>query len=193
MEALKVDDLYSLEQYHKIRGEFRAKVLEHKKHRQVPLGPNATLYFEDRLTMQYQVQEMLRIERIFESDAIEEELAAYNPLIPDGSNFKATFMIEFPDVEERRKALARLVGIEDRLYLEVEGGGRVEGIADEDLERSAEDKTSAVHFVRFELTPEMRQAIKNGASFKFGCTHPEYVHESVVPDEVAAALRNDLD
>jgi len=193
MERLKVSDLYSLEQYHKVRPEFRAKVLEHKKQRQLPLGPNAMFYFEDRLTMQYQVQEMLRIERIFESEAIEEELAAYNPLIPDGSNFKATFMIEFPDVEERRKALARLVGIEDHLYLEVEGAGRVDGIADEDLERSAEDKTSAVHFVRFELTPEMKQAVKNGASFKFGCTHPEYVHETVVTKEVAEALLHDLD
>ena len=193
MERLKVSDLYSVEQYHKVRPEFRAKGLEHKKQRQLPLGPNAMFYFEDRLTMQYQVQEMLRIERIFESEAIEEELAAYNPLIPDGSNFKATFMIEFPDVEERRKALARLVGIEDHLYLEVEGAGRVDGIADEDLERSADDKTSAVHFVRFELTPEMKQAVKSGASFKLGCTHPEYVYEAVVPKEVAASLQRDLD
>src|SRR5690606_27735919 len=129
MEGLKVSDLYTLEQYHKVRAEFRAKVLEHKKRRQLGLGPNATLYFEDRLTMQYQVQEMLRIERIFESEAIEEELAAYNPLIPDGTNFKATFMIEYPDVDERRQALEQLAGIEDHLYLEVEGVGRVNAIA----------------------------------------------------------------
>jgi len=193
MEALKVSDLYSLEEYHKIRDEFRKKVFAHKKHRQVPLGPNATLYFEDRLTMQYQVQEMLRIERIFETEAIEEELAAYNPLIPDGSNFKATFMIEFPDVEERRKALVRLVGIEDDLYVEVEGVGRVAGIADEDLERTQEGKTSAVHFVRFELTPEMKDAIERGAPLKFGCEHPEYRYETVVTGETAESLKRDLD
>lgn len=193
MEPLKVSELYSLEEYHKVRADFRAKVLEHKKNRQVPLGPNATFYFEDRLTMQYQVQEMLRIERIFESEAIEDELSAYNPLIPDGSNFKATFMIEFPEVEERRKALARLSGIEDRVYVEVDGAGRASGVADEDLERTDEEKTSAVHFVRFELTPEMKRAIKDGAPFKFGCDHPEYAHESVVGPEVAEALRRDLD
>src|SRR5690554_2728069 len=193
MEALKVSDLYTLEQYHKIRDEFRKKVFAHKKHRQVPLGPNATLYFEDRLTMQYQVQEMLRIERIFETEAIEEELAAYNPLIPDGSNFKATFMIEFPDVEERRKALVRLAGIEDDLYVEVEGVGRMAGIADEDLERTQEGKTSAVHFVRFELSPEMKDAIKGGAPIKFGCEHPEYRYETVVTGETAESLRRDLD
>jgi len=193
MEALKVSDLYTLEQYHKIRKEFRAKVLEHKKLRQVPLGPNATLFFEDRLTMQYQVQEMLRIERIFETEAIEEELEAYNPLIPDGSNLKATFMIEFPDVEERRKALVRFAGIEDDLYLEVEGVGRVAGIADEDLERTEGGKTSAVHFVRFELPPEMKDAIKRGATFKIGCEHPEYRYETVVPEKTAESLRGDLD
>ncbi len=192
MEALKVSDLYTLEQYHKARNEFRAKVLEHKKNRQVPLGPNATLYFEDRLTIQYQVQEMLRIERIFESEAIEEELAAYTPLIPDGSNFKATFMIEFPDAEERRLALMRFAGIEDDLYLEVDGERSV-GIADEDLERTDEGKTSAVHFVRFELSSGMKDAVKRGASFKLGSEHPEYVHETVVSAAVADALRRDLD
>lgn len=193
MEALKVSDLYSLEQYHAMREEFRAKVLEHKKHRKLPLGPNATLYFEDRLTMQYQVQEMLRIERIFEKEAIEDELSAYNPLIPDGSNFKATFMIEYPDVEERREALVRLAGIEDHLYVVVEGAGEMQAIADEDLERSDEGKTSAVHFVRFELTPEMKDAVKRGVPFKFRCTHPEYRHESVVPADVAESLKRDLD
>ena len=192
MEALKVSDLYGLEQYHKIRSEFRAKVLEHKKDRQVAIGPNATLYFEDRLTIQYQVQEMLRIERIFESEAIEEELTAYNPLIPNGSNFKATFMIEFPDAEERRKALVRLAGIEDDLYVEVDGIGRIAAIADEDLERTEDGKTAAVHFVRFELSPEMKDAIRRGASFKFGCENPEYVHETVVSGATAESLKRDL-
>ena len=191
MDVLKVSDLYGLEQYHKARADFRAKVLEHKKNRQVPLGPNATLYFEDRLTIQYQVQEMLRIERIFESEAIEEELAAYNPLIPDGSNFKATFMIEFPDPEERRLALIRFAGIEDDLYLEVEGERSI-GIADEDLERTDEGKTSAVHFVRFELSTAMTEAVKRGASLRFGSEHPEYVHQTEVSAAVADALRRDL-
>jgi len=193
MEALKVTDLYSLEQYHKIRHEFRAKVLAHKRHRHVSVGPNATLYFEDRLTMQYQIQEMLRVERIFESEAIEEELSAYNPLIPDGSNFKATFMIEIPDVDERRRALEQLAGIEDHVYVEAEGGERVFAIADEDLERTSEGKTSAVHFLRFELDPKTKQAIRGGAAFRFGCDHPRYAHESAVPREVAASLSADLD
>ena len=193
MEKLRPSDLLSLEQYHRERAAFRSKVLEHKQKRQIAVGPNATLSFEDRLTMQYQVQEMLRIERIFETEAIEEELAAYNPLIPDGSNFKATFMIEFPDVEERRKALVRFAGIEDDLYLEVDGVGRVAGIADEDLERSDDEKTSAVHFVRFELSPEMKDAIKRGASFKFGSEHPEYRYETVVTGETAQSLIRDLD
>ena len=193
MEALKVSDLYSLEQYHKIRDEFRAKVLAHKRHRQVSIGPNATLYFEDRLTMQYQVQEMLRVERIFEPEAIEEELSAYNPLIPDGGNFKATFMIEFPDAEERRRALEQLAGIEDHVYVEADGCERVFAVADEDLERTSEGKTSAVHFLRFELDSKTKQAIRGGAPFKFGCNHPRYVHENVVPREVAASLGADLD
>lgn len=193
MEGLKLSDLYSLEQYHKVRGEFRAKVMAHKQKRQLPLGPNATLYFEDRLTMHYQVQEMLRAERIFEAEAIEEELAAYNPLIPDGTNFKATFMIEYPDVEERRRALAQLAGIEGHVYVEVEGRPRVAAIADEDLERTSEDKTSAVHFLRFELDDDTREAVRNGAPFKFGCDHPRYTFETPVPPEVAASLRGDLD
>jgi len=163
MATLQVGDLYTLEEYHQVRPELRAKVLAHKKHRQVPLGPNATLYFEDRLTMQYQIQEMLRIERIFESEAIEDELNAYNPLIPDGSNFKATFMVEFPEVEERREALKRLAGLEDHVYIEVEGCERAYAVADEDMERTSEGKTSAVHFLRFELEPPMKQALRGGA------------------------------
>ena len=151
MQKLTPDDLLPLERYHKERPRMRAEVLAHKRHRQAPIGPNLTLYFEDRLTMQYQVQEMLRAERIFESEAIAEELAAYNPLIPDGTNLKATMMLEYPDVAERRPALERLKGVENSVYLEVGTLGRVFAHADEDLERSDETKTSAVHFLRFEL------------------------------------------
>lgn len=193
MATLKVSDLFSLEQYHRQRSDFRARVLAHKKNRQVALGPNATLYFEDRLTIQYQVQEMLRIERIFETEAIEEELAAYNPLIPDGSNLKATFMIEFPDVEERREALEKLAGIEDTIYAEVEGHGRVVAVADEDLERTNEGKTSAVHFLRFELDAAAKSALKSGASLKLGSAHPEYRHEVEVSPAVRDALAADLE
>ena len=154
MKHLSREELYSLEQYAEARPAFREKVLEHKKNRRLDLGTNAALYFEDRLTMQYQVQEMLRIEKIFEADGIAEELDAYNPLIPDGSNWKATFMIEFPEVEIRQQMLAQLVGIEDRVYVHVADFERVYAIADEDLERADEQKTSAVHFLRFELPPE---------------------------------------
>jgi hypothetical protein len=154
MQKLTRDDLYSLEKYSELRDEFRNQVLSHKRNRRVELGTNAALYFEDRLTMQYQVQEMLRIERIFEAAGINDELEAYNPLIPDGSNWKATFMVEFPDVEERRAMLGQLIGIENKVYVQVEGFDRVFAIADEDLERSDEKKTSAVHFMRFELSPE---------------------------------------
>jgi hypothetical protein len=193
MNRLKVADLYSLEEYHRLRPEFRAKVLEHKKKRQLAVGPNATLYFEDRLTMQYQVQEMLRIERIFEREAIEEELAAYNPLIPDGSNLKATFMMEFGDAAERREALVLLRGIEDRVYLTVDGFERVQAIADEDLERSSEDKTSAVHFLRFELTAPMRAAAKSGAKLRFSIEHSEYRHAVEAGDALRKSLAADLD
>jgi hypothetical protein len=195
MKQLQVSDLYSLEEYHKVRSDFRTKVLQHKRNRQVALGPNATLYFEDRLTMQYQVQEMLRIERIFEAEAIEEELSAYNPLIPDGSNLKATFMIEFPDVEERRQKLQHLGGIEDQVYVQVRGFDRVLAHADEDLERSSDDgKTSAVHFVRFELTQEMIAALKQGAALGMGVTHPNYAQEIEAVDEgVRQSLVADLD
>ena len=154
MNKLSRDDLFSLEQYAEARPAFREKVLEHKKNRRLDLGTNAALYFEDRLTMQYQVQEMLRIERIFEADGINEELEAYNPLIPDGTNWKATFMVEFPDIAERKAMLTQLVGIEDRVYVHVADFERVYAIADEDLERADDEKTSAVHFLRFELPPE---------------------------------------
>ncbi|MDH5455117.1 MAG: DUF3501 family protein [Gammaproteobacteria bacterium] len=194
MQKLTRNHLYSLEQYAELRPEFREKVMAHKKDRRLMLGTNATLYFEDRLTMQYQVQEMLRIERIFEADGINEELDAYNPLIPDGSNWKATFMIEFPDVAERQQMLSRLVGIEDRVYVQVADFDRVYPIADEDLERDNEEKTSAVHFLRFELQPEQVAALKNGAALVAGIDHDNYrVEISPVPANIRESLVNDLD
>jgi hypothetical protein len=191
---LSREDLFSLEQYAEARPAFREKVLAHKKNRRLDLGTNAALYFEDRLTMQYQVQEMLRIEKIFEADGILEELDAYNPLIPDGSNWKATFMVEFPEVEERKAMLAQLVGIEDRVYMQVADFDRVYPIADEDLERDTEDKTSAVHFLRFEFPPEQVQALKNGASLIAGIDHENYrVEVSPVPDNIRESLVADFD
>ena len=178
--ALNREDLYSLEEYARIRPDFRRRVMEHKRNRRVPLGPHATLYFEDRMTMHYQVQEMLRAERIFEAEGIEEELQAYNPLIPDGTNLKATFMIEYEDAEERRQALAKLLGVENRVWLRVDGFDPVAPVADEDLERSTEDKTSSVHFLRFEFSDEMISALKQGAGLSAGCEHPE-LSESLSP------------
>ena len=192
MDKLVRADLFSLERYHEVRSEFRARVLAHKRLRQVPIGPDATLYFEDRLTVQYQIQEMLRVERIFEADAIEEELAAYNPLIPDGANLKATFMIEYADPDERRLMLGRLTGIEDRVWTEA-GADRVFAIADEDLDRATVDKTSAVHFLRFELPGRMRSAIADGAAMRFGIDHREYRHERTLTGDPRAALIADLD
>lgn len=171
--SLSRTDLFPLEQYHTERAAFRAKVLEHKSHRHVALGPNATLYFEDALTIQYQIQEMLRVEKIFEAEAIQEELEAYNPLIPDGDNWKATFMIEYGDEEERRVALQKLVGVEDKIWMQVAGHERIFGIADEDLERSREEKTSAVHFMRFQLDGPMVSSAKNGAGIGCGVAHHE--------------------
>lgn len=193
MQKLTRDDLMSLEQYAEARREFRDKVLEHKRNRRIGLGTNAALYFEDRLTMQYQVQEMLRIERIFEADGIREELDAYNPLIPDGSNWKATFMVEFPDIEERREMLKRLVDIEDKVWLRVDGHDKVYPIADEDLERDDETKTSAVHFLRFELDADMISALKAGSGLAAGIDHPNYqVEVPSVPDNVRDSLVADL-
>jgi len=189
MRKLEASDLMGLEAYHKSRLAFREKVMAHKRDRRVAVGPNATLYFEDRLTIQYQVQEMLRIERIFESEAIEEELQAYVPLIPDGSNLKATFMVEFADPEERRGELARLVGIEDKVYIQVSGCDRVYAIADEDLERATDEKTSAVHFLRFELTAPMKLALQSGAELSIGIDHSNYPHLVVA---IPAAARNSL-
>jgi hypothetical protein len=193
MRRLGVEDLYSLEQYHGLRAAFRKRVLAHKRTRQVEIGPIVTLYFEDRLTIQYQVQEMLRIERIFEREAIEEELAAYNPLIPDGANLKATFMIEVPDPDERRRELVRLGGIEHRLYARVDSLDPMFAIADEDLERTSEGKTAAVHFVRFELGTAGSERLKSGAGLSFGFDAPEYAHVTVLTDAQRSALVADLD
>jgi hypothetical protein len=193
MQKLTADDLLSLELYHKERPRMRAEVLAHKRHRQAAIGANLTLYFEDRMTMQYQVQEMLRAERIFESEAIAEELEAYNPLIPDGTNLKATMMLEYPDVAERRTALERLKGIENCVYLEVGTLGRVFAYADEDLERSDDTKTSAVHFLRFELDAGMRVALKAGAALVLGVDHENYRHELSASPELRKSLAADFD
>jgi len=187
------DELMSLEQYAEKRGEFRQQVLDHKKHRQVPLGPNATLYFEDRLTLLYQIQEMLRIEKVFEADGINEELEAYNPLIPDGRNFKATFMIEYPDAQVRAAQLEKMVGIEDLVWMQIGDNDKVWSIADEDLERSTETKTSAVHFLRFDISEDMAQALKSGVEWKMGVQHPVYTFDLAIEDDTRASLLNDLD
>ena len=192
MSKLTHENLYSLEEYARIRNDFRNKVIDHKKNRRVAIGDHAALYFEDQLTMQYQVQEMLRIERIFEADGIQDELDVYNPLIPDGMNWKATFMVEYGDVEERRRALANLIGIERALWVQVEGFERVSPITNEDLERETEDKTSAVHFVRFELTPEMAAAVKQGAAIRAGIAHPPYSEETLLAAEIRDSLAGDL-
>ena len=194
MEKLTRESLFSLEKYAEVRSDFRAEVMAHKRDRRLPLGTNAALYFEDRLTMQYQVQEMLRIERIFEASGIAEELDAYNPLIPDGDNWKATFMVEFPDVAERKAMLQKLVGIEDRVWMQIDEFDRIRPIADQDLERDTEDKTSAVHFLEFRLPPEQIQALKDGASLAAGIDHENYrVDVRPVPENVRTSLLNDLD
>jgi hypothetical protein len=190
---IKRDSLMSLETYARERNAFRDKVLEHKKRRTVRLGENLTLLFEDELTIRYQVQEMLRVERIFEEAGIQGELEAYNPLIPDGGNWKATMLIEYPDAQERRRMLARLKGVERRVWVQVEGCARVHAVADEDLERENEEKTSSVHFLRFELDETMRAKLKQGARLAIGVDHPEYraVLDPVAGD-VQAALAGDL-
>jgi Protein of unknown function (DUF3501) len=176
MDKLSVSDLFSLERYAKERPAFRARVLEHKRDRQLNVGPHVTWLFEDRLTVQYQVQEMLRAERIFEPEGIEDELGSYNPLIPDGGNWKVTLLIEFPDEAERRRQLAQLKGIEDRCWVQVGGYERVLAIADEDLERENEEKTSAVHFLRFELAAPMIASLRAGAELGVGIDHDRYRH-----------------
>jgi hypothetical protein len=189
---LKRSDLMSLEQYSQQRSDFRSKVIAHKKHRRVGIGPHLFLYFEDRLTIQYQVQEMLRIEKIFETAGIEEELDAYNPLIPDGHNLKATAMLEYQDVDERKRQLALLKGVEDQVWLRVEGFDPVFAISNEDLERSNSEKTSAVHFMRFELTPQMIAALSKGAALKMGSDHEAYCYSTDVEPLVREALLADL-
>jgi hypothetical protein len=185
-------DLMSLEQYSTSRKEFRVRVLDHKRNRLIPIGPNVTWAFEDRLTIQYQVQEMLRVERIFESAGIQDELDAYNPLIPDGSNWKVTFLIEFPDAEERKVRLAQLKGVEDRCWVQVESLERSFAIADEDLERENDEKTSSVHFLRFELSKEMAAKVKSGAAVKLGIDHPSYNYEVQLTPAQRDSLARDL-
>ncbi|MGH8372958.1 MAG: DUF3501 family protein [Gammaproteobacteria bacterium] len=193
MKKLERKDLWGLEEYSQKRNAFREQVMQHKRARTLHIGPNVTLLFEDRLTMQYQVQEMLRAERIFEPAGIQDELDAYNPLIPDGSNFKATMLIEFEDVAERQQALARLIGIEDVTWVQVTGHDRVNAIADEDMERETGDKTSSVHFMRFELTPAMIKSLKEGAALNAGVSHANYQHVlQPVPDALRQSLLADL-
>ncbi|MGB0722057.1 MAG: DUF3501 family protein [Gammaproteobacteria bacterium] len=193
MQHLTREDLMSLETYAAERKSFRAQVMAHKQNRRVELGPHANLYFEDKLTMQYQIQEMLRVERIFEAEGIQEELDAYNPLIPDGCNWKATFMVEYSDVEQRKVELSKLIGIEDKIWVRVDGFDKVYAIADEDLEREDDTKTSSVHFMRFELSEEMASAVKAGAAIGMGSDH-DYMTLAVdaVPQGVRDSLANDL-
>jgi hypothetical protein len=193
MQKLDRSNLWSLEEYAQKRDAFRAEVIEHKKPRRVALSPNATMYFEDFLTLKYQVQEMLRVEKLFEPEAIADELAAYNPLIPDGSNWKGTFMFEYADAEERRKALARMVGIENHIWVQVAGQDRIFAIANEDLDRSTDEKTSAVHFLRFELNPDSIKAVHSGADIKMGIDHDEMRCEVTLSDDTRRSLVRDLD
>jgi hypothetical protein len=187
------EELMSLEQYAVRRGEFRTRVLAHKKHRQVMLGPNSTLYFEDRLTLLYQIQEMLRIEKVFEAAGINEELEAYNPMLPSGRNFKATYMIEYTDAEVRAAQLEKMVGIEDLVWMQVAGFDKAWAIADEDMERSNETKTSAVHFMRFEVSDAMAEALKSGADWRIGVQHPVYTYDLKVEGPTRESLLNDLE
>jgi hypothetical protein len=186
------DDLWSLEQYDEVRPEFRKKVMEHKRVRIVPVGPNATIHFEDALTMKYQVQEMLRAERIYRAEEIQDELDVYNPLIPTGTNWKATFMLEYPDPKVRLEKTKELVGLEDHIYVRVGEGEKIYAIANEDLERSTPDKTSTVHYLRFELPQEAITQVKAGAPVHVGVDHPKYTHETEVPEETRASLAKDL-
>jgi hypothetical protein len=193
MPKISRDSLLTLEAYARSRNEFRARVLEHKKPRAVHLGAHVTLLFEDELTIRYQIQEMLRIEKTFDESGIQDELDAYNPLVPDGRNFKATMLIEYEDIDERREALAKLKGIEDLVWVRVESSPKVYAIADEDLERENEQKTSSVHFLRFELTKEMAEALKYGVALSIGVDHPHYTAAAdPVGAETRAALVQDL-
>jgi len=194
MTPLSREDLWSLEEYAQRRQDFRAEVMAHKKNRQLALGENARLYFEDATTIRYQIQEMLRIERVFEADGIQEELDAYNPLIPDGHNWKATFMIEFGDPVERAQRLAEMIGVETQVWLQVGDHSRIVPIADEDLERETEEKTSSVHFMRFELSSEQIAALKAGEPLYAGIDHPAYtIAKFQVADGISASLTSDLE
>jgi hypothetical protein len=187
------DDLFSLEQYAEQRQDFRRRVMEHKKTRHVQLGDHIRLMFEDALTIQYQVQEMLRVERIFERAGIQEELDAYNPLIPDGDNWKATMMIEYVNIDERKQKLADLLGVEERVWVQVDDGDKIYAIADEDMERSTEDKTSSVHFLRFQLPKQDIEKTRQGSEISVGVDHPHYSATlSPLPRDIAKALRSDL-
>jgi hypothetical protein len=186
------DSLMTLEAYSKWRKQHKAEVIAHRKLRSVALGEHITVQFESELTMRYQIQEMLRIEKIFEEDAIQDEIDAYAPLVPDGGNWKATMLIEYPDVNERKRELARLIGVEDRMFVEVEGHPRVYAVADEDLDRENDEKTSSVHFLRFELAPALRQAVKAGAAVKLGCDHTNYPAHVAIAPETLASLASDL-
>ncbi len=192
MKKISHDDLLSLEVYSSKRDEIRANAMKHKSKRRLTIGENAFLYFEDYTTMHYQVQEMLRIERIFEAEEIQQELDTYNPLIPDGSNWKATFMLQYDDIPTRRAALGKLLDIEDKIWLEVEGFERIYGIANEDLDRKDPEKTSSVHFMRFELSADAALAVKMSAEIKFGIDHENYTHEIIAPEDIRAALVEDL-
>ena len=194
MKKLTRENLFSLEKYSEIRNDFRLKIMAHKKNRRLAIGPNTTLYFEDSLIMRYQIQEMLRAEKIFESSAIDDELVVYNALIPDGNNWKATFMIEFTDEEERRAALKKMLGIENNLWLKIEGFNEIHPLSDEDLERSDDNKTSAVHFLRFQLDHEMIDALKGGCQLSAGINHPEYKYTvNPIPQNISESLISDLD
>ena len=193
MDKLSVADLWTLEDYSQRRGAFRQEVMAHKKTRQLAVGEHVRLLFEDRTTIHYQIQEMLRVERIFERAGIQDELDAYNPLIPDGQNWKATFLLEYADVEERRRATVELVGIEDSTWVQIAGLDRVYAIADEDMERDSEDKTSTVHFLRFELEPAMVGRLKEGATIAMGIDHPRYrVTLDPIPETLRLSLIEDL-
>ena len=190
--TLKREDLLSLEDYASQRADFRRKAMDEKKIRVVHVGPHVTLHFENRFLVQYQIQEMLRIEKIFEAEGIQDELDAYNPMVPTGANWKATMMIEFPDPEERKEQLAKLIGIDRKTWVQVDDLDRVYAISNEDLERETEEKTSSVHFMRFELTPEMVEAAKAGAPIRVGIDHPHYQHEVTLDEETRRSLVADL-
>jgi Protein of unknown function (DUF3501) len=193
MPHITRDSLMSLEQYHVARPAYRTQVIEHKKQRTLHLGHNMTLLFEDEMTIRYQIQEMLRIEKVFEEEGIQDELGAYNPLIPDGRNWKATMLIEYTDVAERQKMLAKLHGVEKKVFVQVEGHDPVHPFADEDLDRESDEKTSAVHFLRFELTDEMVAALKSGAALSAGVNHPEYqALVAPLPNDMRLSLIADL-